>query len=99
MLAPTNVFSAGPVPPGPEGMVAVAGLVSRVNDTPPTVNVTDAFAVTVPESGDVNVTVHVPPLVPGLAHVSRVTLLSAPLASVNVTVTTVLFGALTKPPP
>src|SRR5438046_1586943 len=83
MLASTNVFTAGPVPPGPAGMLTVAGSVSRVNVTPPTVRVTDALAVTDPEFGDVNVTVQVPELVPGLAHVSVETWLAAPLASVS----------------
>ncbi len=69
MLPSTNVLTAGPDPPGPDGIVAVAGFVSRINVTPPTVNVTDALPVTVPFEFDVNVTAHVPALVPGLAHV------------------------------
>src|SRR4051794_19447392 len=99
MLASTNVFTAGPDPPGPDGIVAVAGFVSRVNETPPTVNVTAALPVTVPFEFDVKVTEQVPPEVPGLAQVFVLIWLFAPLASLRVTVGLVPFGTLTKLPP
>jgi hypothetical protein len=51
--ASTNVFAAGPVPPGP-AVGAVAGSVSRVRLTPPTLNVVDAFTVTDPAPELVN---------------------------------------------
>jgi hypothetical protein len=51
MFASTHVFTAGPEPPGPAPIEAVAGSVSRVNDTPPTVKLADAFAVVLPAVG------------------------------------------------
>src|SRR5262249_29744577 len=85
MLPSTNVLIAGPVPFGP-WPGTVAGLVSRVSETPPTVSVTEALPVAVPLSFDVNVTVPLPATVPGLAHVSPepVRAWVAPLASVSV---------------
>src|SRR5215831_20655826 len=101
MLASTNVLTAGPEPPGPAPMVAVAGSVSRVNNTPPTVNVTDALPVTLPADGDENVTVQVPFTVPGPAHVSPVpvNVWAAPFESVNTTDGFVPSGTLTNPAP
>src|SRR5947199_79662 len=64
MLASTYGLVAGPEPPGPAPTATVAGSVSRVSVTPSAVNVTDAFAFTVPAVGDVNVTVHLPETVP-----------------------------------
>src|SRR5439155_967147 len=101
MFTVTNVLVAGPLPPGPAPMLTVAGSVSRVSDTPPTEKVTDALPVTSPTEFDVNVTVHWPPLVPGLAHVSPVPLRVwvAPFESVNVTVGFVPSGTFTRPAP
>src|SRR5438477_503614 len=98
MLASTKVLVAGPLPPGPAGM-RVAVSVSRVRDTPPTVMVTDALAVTSPADGEVNVTVHVPAEVPGLAQVLVEMLNAAPLALVSVTAGLVPLGAFTNPAP
>src|SRR5262249_3753448 len=48
MLASTYVFVAGPEPPGPAPMLAVAGSVSRLIEMPPTDSVTAAFPTTLP---------------------------------------------------
>src|SRR5262249_48812762 len=48
MFASTHVLTAGPEPPGPAPTFAVAGLVSRVRLTPPTVSDAEAFAVVRP---------------------------------------------------
>src|SRR5262249_34463748 len=95
----TNVLSAGPEPPGPAGIVVVAGLVSRVSVTPLTVIVADALPVTSPAEGDVKVTVHTPPTVPAPAQVSELTRLAAPLLLVGVTVGCVRSGTATNPLP
>src|SRR5256885_616789 len=47
MEPPTYFLTAGPDPSGPEPRSAVAGSVSRVIDTPPTLNVAVALAVIV----------------------------------------------------
>src|SRR3990172_12019706 len=52
---------------------------------------------TVPAFGDVNVTVHSPALVPGLAHVSLDTSFSDPSVSVRSTSTGVPSGAAVQP--
>src|SRR5262245_30467082 len=97
MFASTNVFTAGPEPPGPEPTLAVAGSVSRVNDTPPTTTVTDAFPVTWPADGDVNVIVHCPDrkrVVKGeIVELPK----AAPLLIVRVTTGWVPFGTFTNP--
>jgi len=51
MFASTHVFTAGPDPPGPAPIEAVAGSVSRVSVTPPSVNVAEALAVVLPAVG------------------------------------------------
>ena len=53
MFAFTNVFSAGPEPPGP-AVGAVAGSVSRVRLWPLTLNVVEALKITEPPVGLVN---------------------------------------------
>src|SRR5690348_10279565 len=60
MFASTHVFTAGPEPPGPEPIDAVAGSVSRVSATPPTVRLVDAFAVVFPAVGLEMTIVHWP---------------------------------------
>jgi hypothetical protein len=59
IFASTYCFVAGPEPPGPEPIAAVAGSVSRVTETllssPEIANVVEAFAVTRPAVADVNV--------------------------------------------
>ena len=79
--------------------MAVAGLVSRVSATPPTVTDNVALPVTVPVLGDVNVTEQVPLVVPVEAHVLVTMLNAEPPELVNVTVGLVPFGTLTKPAP
>src|SRR5438552_1527084 len=80
-------------------MFAVAGSVSRVNVTPPTVSVTDALPTTSPADGEVNVTVHVPLTVPVERQVLVETELAAPFESVSVTVGLVPSETFTKPLP
>jgi len=58
MLASTNVLTTGPLPPGPAVMVVVAGSVSRVSESPPTVSLTVALPVTWPALGLLKVIVH-----------------------------------------
>src|SRR5439155_387483 len=89
----------GPDPPGPEPMVAVAGLVSRVIEIPPTVKVTEALPTTLPVVFDANVTEHWPAVVPGLAPVLVTTESVAPFPLVRVTVGLVPSGAFTNPSP
>src|SRR5689334_11442094 len=97
--ASTNVFTAGPEPPGPAGTFAVAGLVSRASVTPLTFSVTDALPVTCPADCDVNVIVHWPLIVPADAQLSPETWFAAPLLLASVTVGLVPFGTLTNPLP
>src|SRR5947207_1761525 len=99
MNASTNVFVAGPLPPGPLPMDAVAGSVSRLSVTPPTVIVTDALPVTLPADGDVNVTWQRPLTVPVVEHVLVMICTEAPLELVSVTVGLTPSGTLTKPLP
>ena len=58
-LASTYSLTAGPLPMGPAGMFAVAGLVSRVTVTPPMLQTAVAFNVNVPAVVLLIVTVHV----------------------------------------
>ncbi len=58
ILASTKVLTTGPLPPWPALMVVVAGLVSRVNESPPTVSLTVALPVTWPALGLLKVIVH-----------------------------------------
>src|SRR5204862_293932 len=99
MLASTNVFTAGPLPPGPAPTLAVDGSVSRFSVTPPTVMVTAALPVALPADGDVNVTAHWPLTVPGDAHVSEPSWLAAPFEFVSVTTGFVPPGPLSTPAP
>src|SRR5436190_482478 len=99
MFASTYVLVAGPLPPGPAGMFAVAGLVSRERTTPPMVSVTDALPTTLPPDGLLNVTEHFPLAVPTPAQLSVTSTTAAPLDAVRVTVGLVPSGTLTNPLP
>ncbi len=88
----TKTFTASP-------LFCPTPFVCRKSDTPRTFSVTEACPVTVPVVSDVNVTVHVPPEVPGLAQVSTTFVWTAPFESVRVTVTIVASGTLTNPAP
>src|SRR6476620_11483612 len=99
MFASTNVLTAGPEPPGPAPTLAVAGFVSRVTVRPPIVNVTDALPVTLPADGLVNVTWHLPAVVPVVAHVLLLMLNAAPFELTSVTVGFVPLGTFTNPFP
>src|ERR1051326_4393137 len=87
MFASTHVLTAGPEPPGPEPMFAVAGLVSRVSETPPTVRDADAFAVVLPPSELVITSVHSP-------FASVVPVPAVPLAAPHVPPTRCEFAPL-----
>ena len=60
MFASTHCFVAGPLPPGPELMLAVAGSVSRVSADAVTVRLADALAIVLPAVGLLMISVHWP---------------------------------------
>src|SRR5438309_1597172 len=93
MFASTNTFVAAPVPPGP----ALAD-VDRVSDWPPTVRVTDALIVTVPALGELKVMVHLPLVVPVVAHTLFEMLTAEPFESVGVTTGLVPAGGFEAVP-
>src|SRR5438445_460251 len=99
MLASTNVLVAGPEPPGPAPMPSVAGSVSRVMLTPPTVMVIDALPTTLPLLGLENVTLHAPATVPAPEQVLLLMLKAEPLVLASETVGLVPSGTFTKPFP
>jgi len=75
-----------------------ASPVARVNDTPPTTTVVDAFTDDVPVVDELITTEHEPPL--ATVHVAGPTKLAdAPPEFANANETTVPAGALTNPAP
>ena len=86
MNASTNTFTASP-------LFGMLPSVSTWKVSGPKWTSAAACPVTVPAVDEVNVTVHKPATVPGLAHESEMRLCEAPFVSVRVTVTSVPSGA------
>ena len=86
MYASTNTFTASP-------LFGMLPSVSTWKVRGPKWTSAAACPVTVPAVDEVNVTVHRPETVPGLAQLSEIRVCDAPFESVRVTVTIVPSGA------